>query len=104
MANTLNQDIYRGKTKTMRMTFEGGAAVGDRVRMMVRESLDGEALITKEEVLDSSMTIVITIENKDTQQLEPGTYIYDIDLDRGEINVPLIERSKMRIRGDVTHD
>ena len=104
MANTLNLDIYRGATKTLRMSFEGGAAAGDRIRMMVRENLDGEALITKEAVLDGSMQIVITFESSDTQALEPGTYIYDIDLDRGDRNVPLIEKSKLKIRGDVTHD
>lgn len=102
--NTYDINLYRGDTKTLRLNFTDGAVAGDRIRMMVKDGLDGEALISKEVTLGGSGTVVITIESADTQQLEPGTYIYDIELVRGDRVVTLVEKSKMKIRGDVTHD
>lgn len=101
---TLDLDLYRGATFTMRMSFENGAEAGDRIRMMVRQSLDGEAVITKDLTLGADMAVTLTFESADTQELDPGRYIYDIDLVRGSESVPLIQKSKLKIRGDVTHD
>ena len=107
MAAKYNYSLIRGDTNVLSVRVKTGNpfTAGDAVQLMVRESYDSEAVISKSVTeFDGNGKAFFVFTNEDTQSLTPGDYVYDIQVVRASGNVTtLIEKSRFRIREDVTY-
>ena len=102
-----NISMIRGDTETLTVRCSVPFAEGDTVFLTVKESVDStEAAL--QELVDSfgpEGEAVITISHEDTEWLELGSYVYDIQVTRADGTVKtLVPRSRFTLEEDVTRD
>lgn len=105
MAAKYNYSMIRGDSKVLRVQCDPPFSDGDRVQMMVRESFDSDPVLSKEITDFDNGDAVIAIAHDDTKDIDPGDYVYDIQVTWAGGNVQtLIQKSRFRIEEDITHD
>lgn len=105
MAARYNYTMIRGDSRTLRVICEPPFSSGDTVRMMVRESFDSPALLSKEVTDFEDGAAIIEISHDDTKDKAPGDYLYDVQVTwaSGAVQT-IIQKSRFRIEEDITHD
>ena len=100
-----NISLIRGDTETLTVKCSVPFAAGDTVTMTVKESVDSEQPALQEivESFGAQGEATIIIAHEDTEWLELGSYVYDIQVTRADGTVKtLVPKSGFRLEEDVT--
>lgn len=105
-----NLSMTRGDSESITVKcFQGGAAVpfenGDTVTFTVREDVESPILLQKTvTTFDGNGWAVIPIASGDTEGMDFGSYVYDIQLTRADGTVTtLITISNFELTEEVTY-
>lgn len=101
-----NISMTRGDSETLTVTCpEDPFTKGDRLTMTVRESVDSAVVLRKEvTAFDGTGEAVFVLRPEDTDPLDFGDYVYDIQLDRADGTVTtLVKVSKFTVEEEVTY-
>ena len=108
----VNLTMMRGDTETFSITLRDtkGQPVdfkdGDKIYFTVKTRAMREEKAVQKVIEEYNKNLaLIEIEAEDTRELEPGNYVYDIQLTRADGQVKtLIHKSSFTILEDVTHE
>lgn len=99
-------DIYmtRGDNESIGVTVNGYTLVqGDKIQMTVRRSIGSGVVIGKEITEFSDNRAIIPISPEDTEKLQFGKYVYDIQLTYGGSVKTIVQPSVFEIGEEVTY-
>ena len=101
-----NISMTRGDTETLKVKCPKEPFVdGDAVYMTVRESVDSPVAFQKVVTEFDAGEAVIVIDHEDTEGLDFGSYLYDIQVTRksGAVKT-LVKPSKLTLTEEITYD
>lgn len=101
--------LTRGDTERYKFQCKDSAGeviltIADKMFFTVKKTSDSIAVIKKklsDMTFDAEGFYHFTIEAADTERLEAGTYVYDIEVTRGTV-VTTISKGQVQIQSDVT--
>ena len=102
--NGTNISMVRGDDETLTVSITDGTfSTGDIVTFTVRQRVDDPILIQKEVTTFQSGKAVIVIAHADTESLDVGKYVYDIQLMSGGKITTIVKKSKFTLEEEVTY-
>lgn len=102
--NGTNLEMVRGDSESIAVTFSNyDPQPGDKVEMTVRRNVRSNAVIRKSVNHFSGRTAIISLAPEDTERLDPGKYVYDVQLTYGGAVKTIIPPSTFNIGEDVTY-
>lgn len=101
-----NISMTRGDSESITVTCSEPFAAGDRLYMTVRE--DAESDIQFQKIVtefDEKGAAVIPIQHDDTEGMDFGDYVYDIQLTRADGTVrTLVKPARFTLTEEITYD
>jgi hypothetical protein len=100
--------MTRGTSKPLNIQITDGdgdaytLATGERLLFGVRPAESDTAVIIKEAAADGAGGYTVELKPSDTEGLEPGRYVYDVNLERGEDFIPVIDPSPFDVKQGAT--
>ncbi|MBQ7737039.1 MAG: hypothetical protein IJT62_04315 [Oscillospiraceae bacterium] len=103
--NGTNISMVRGDSETLTVTCSEPFAAGDAVTLTVREDVESPIALQKTvTVFGDYGEAVIEIQHEDTEGLDFGNYVYDIQLTRADGTVTtLVKVSRFTLEEEVTY-
>ena len=98
--------MTRGDSESIKVTCSEPFAAGDRVYMTVREDAESEIQFQKIVTeFGEKGEAVISIEHENTEGMDFGDYVYDIQVTRADGTVrTLIKPSRFTLTEEITYD
>jgi len=100
-----NISMTRGDSESITVRCSEPFAAGDTVTMTVREDVESEIVLQKNATsFDENGAAVLAIEPGDTEGLEFGDYVYDIQIRWADGTVAtVLPVSRFHLEGEVTY-
>lgn len=104
IVNGTNLKMTRGDSEALTVKLEGHSlSAGDKVEMTVRKTPKSPKLIHKEVTDFPNGEALISIEPGDTERMQFGEYVYDVQLTYGGAVKTIVPPSKFEIGEEVTY-
>lgn len=99
-----NISMTRGDTESLTVSCSVPFAPGDTVYMTVRESVEAPVAFQKEITEFPNGKAVIGIEHDDTEGMDFGSYLYDIQVTRADGTVTtLVKPARFTLTEEITY-
>lgn len=96
--------MTRGDSETINLNIKGYEPTGnDFVEMTVRRNVNSDVVFYRKLNVNENGSAIIEIKPNDTEELQFGAYVYDVQLTYGSIVKTIVKTSLFIIEKEVTY-